>query len=43
MKNLLIVGLKMSVVLVVYMMIWESIEVILVVKDDLILIGIVSR
>ncbi len=42
-KNPLTVGPKMSVASVAHMMIWESIEVIPVVKDDLTLIGIVSR
>lgn len=42
-KNPLTVGSKMSVASVAHMMIWESIEVIPVVKDDLTLIGIVSR
>ncbi len=42
-KNPLTVGPKMSVASVSHMMIWEGIEVIPVVKDDLTLIGIVSR
>ncbi len=42
-KNPLTVGAKMSVASVAHMMVWESIEVIPVVKDDLTLIGIVSR
>ncbi|WP_239254949.1 CBS-HotDog domain-containing transcription factor YtoI [Listeria ilorinensis] len=42
-KNPLTVGPKMSVASVAHMMVWESIEVIPVVKDDLTLIGIVSR
>ncbi|EUJ23042.1 hypothetical protein PGRAN_10163 [Listeria grandensis FSL F6-0971] len=42
-KSPLTVGPKMSVASVSHMMIWEGIEVIPVVKDDLTLIGIVSR
>ncbi|MBC1777237.1 CBS-HotDog domain-containing transcription factor YtoI [Listeria booriae] len=42
-KKPLTVGPKMSVASVSHMMIWEGIEVIPVVKDDLTLIGIVSR
>lgn len=42
-KNPLTVGEKMSVASAAHMMIWEGIEVIPVVKDDLTLIGIVSR
>ncbi|EUJ44939.1 CBS-HotDog domain-containing transcription factor YtoI [Paenilisteria rocourtiae] len=42
-KNPLTVGPKMSVASVSHMMIWEGIEVIPVVKEDLTLIGIVSR
>ncbi|WP_163653345.1 CBS-HotDog domain-containing transcription factor YtoI [Listeria sp. PSOL-1] len=42
-KNPLTVGRKMSVASASHMMVWESIEVIPVVKDDLTLIGIVSR
>lgn len=42
-KNPLTVGEKMSVASAAHMMIWEGIEVIPVVKDDLTLVGIVSR
>lgn len=42
-KNPLTVGKKMSVASAAHMMIWEGIEVIPVVKDDLTLVGIVSR
>ncbi len=42
-RNPLTVGPKMSVASVAHMMVWESIEVIPVVKEDLTLIGIVSR
>lgn len=42
-RSPLTVGPKMSVASVAHMMVWESIEVIPVVKDDLTLIGIVSR
>lgn len=42
-KNPLTVGEKMSVASAAHMMIWEGIEVIPVVKDDLTFVGIVSR